>query len=182
MAITLQAVDWMSGVEKIMVSLDGNPYETYVDGINLKDEKEYTLRYYAVDHTGNMEAVHKVIIVIDKSAPRANFKLAGNTNNNVLSGSSTIGFSSDEDAAGIAGIYYSIDSGAFKPYEYALNTRYLPQGDHNVRFFAEDHLGNRSDTSFYAFYIDKTPPVIVQSFIGKSFIANDRIRIRKNAR
>jgi hypothetical protein len=173
-AITLNAIDWMSGVEKVMVSLDGNPYEPYGDGITLKEEKEYALRYYAVDHTGNMEAVHKVIIVIDKSAPKANFKLAGNTNNNVLSGSSTIGLTADEDAAGIAGIYYSIDSGSFKPYEFALQTRYLPQGDHNVRYYVEDHLGNTSDTGSYAFYIDKTPPVIVQDFIGKSFIANGK--------
>jgi hypothetical protein len=172
--IDLKAIDWMSGVEKIMYSLDGKPFEEYLSSLTLKEEKEYTLRFYSVDHTGNMESVQKVIIIIDKTAPKSRFKLAGNISNNILSGNSSIKLSADDDVAGIAGLYYSIDSGVFKPYEYSIATIYLTQGEHIIRYYAEDHLGNKGDIESYSFYIDKTPPVIVQDFIGKSFIANGK--------
>jgi len=172
--ITLSAKDEVSGVEHILYSLNGESYKEYTGTVRLSDEKEYQLKYYAVDHVGNAESVHSLIIVNDKTGPKVNFSLAGDTSLNVLSGHSSIRLLATDAAAGVAGIYYRIDSSNARLYETPLLTERISQGEHVLSFFAMDDLGNCSDTLLYPFYVDKTPPMIVQEFIGKSFIANGK--------
>jgi hypothetical protein len=172
--IDLNAEDEMSGVEQILFSINGTEFEKYVKPIHLTDEKEYLLKFYAVDNVGNVERLQSKVFVIDKTAPKINHKVTGDLYNNIISGRSRIAILAKDTVAGIAEVLYSIDSSAFKTYEYPINAALLKQGEHILKYYAIDNLENRNEEQNYIFYVDKTPPVIVQEFIGRSFIANGR--------
>ncbi|MGB9746769.1 MAG: OmpL47-type beta-barrel domain-containing protein [Bacteroidales bacterium] len=172
--MVLSAHDGMSGVEQTLYSIDGGTWKKYDQPISFEEEKEYQVRFYSVDNVGNVESIHSVTIVFDKSGPTALLRFAGDTSQNIFSGHASIRIMAEDGAAGIAGIYYSIDSGDWRTYEYPVQTKYLRQGEHTLRYAAKDNLENYSDTIVYCFYVDKTPPIVVQEFIGKSFLANGK--------
>jgi len=172
--MVLTARDGMSGVEQILYSIDGGAWKKYDQPVAFDKEKEYQVRFYSVDNVGNVEPMHNVTIVLDKSGPTALLRFAGDTSQNVFSGHASIRIMAEDVAAGISGIYYSIDSGDWHSYQYPILTNYLRQGEHTLTYVAADNLGNSSDTAVYRFYVDKTPPIVVQEFIGKSFLANGK--------
>ncbi len=172
--MVLTARDGMSGVEQILYSIDGGAWKKYDQPISFEKEKEYQVRFYSVDNVGNVESMHSVSIVIDRSGPTTLLRFAGDTSQNVFSGRTSIRIVAEDVAAGIAGIYYSIDSGDWHSYQYPILTNYLRQGEHTLTYVAADNIGNYSDSVVYRFYVDKTPPMVVQEFIGKSFLANGK--------
>lgn len=172
--VVLTARDRMSGVEQIFYSINGGVWKKYDQPIAFNEEKEYQVRFYSVDNVGNVERMHDVTIVLDKSGPTALLRFAGDTSQNIFSGRASIRIMAEDVAAGIAGIYYSIDSGDWHSYKYPIPTNFLRQGEHTFTYVATDNLGNSSDTVVYRFYVDKTPPIVVQEFIGKSFLANGK--------
>ena len=172
--LDLSSVDEMSGVEQIFYSLNGAEYVNYSKGIHLSEEKEYLLKYYAVDNVGNIEHLQSRTFVIDKTAPKISHKITGDLYRDIISGRSRILIQAQDTVAGLYEVQYSIDSGSFKDYQYPISAVYLKQGEHTIRYYATDNLQNKNEEQVYTFYVDKTPPVIVQEFIGRSFIANGR--------
>jgi hypothetical protein len=51
---------------------------------------------------------------------------------------------------------------------------FLEQGDHKLVYYSYDQVNNKEDEVVYDFYVDKTPPTIIQELTGKSFTANGR--------
>jgi hypothetical protein len=172
--IDLISADEMSGVEQILYSINNSEYTKYSEALHLSEEKEYLIKYYAVDNVGNIEHLQSQTFVIDKSAPKVSHKVIGDLYNNIISGRSRIAILAKDTVVGLSELLYSIDSGAYKEYEYPLSAAFLKQGEHSVRYYAIDNLQNKTDEQIYNFYVDKTPPVIVQEFIGRSFISNGR--------
>ena len=146
----------------------------FTQPIHLSEEREYQVKYYAVDNVGNVEQLKSKTFVIDKSAPKIGHKISGDLYNNIISGRSRIIILAKDTVVGLSKVLYSIDSGAFKEYQYPISALYLQQGEHTLKYYAIDNLQNRNEEQVFSFYIDKTPPVIVQEFIGRSFIANGR--------
>lgn len=172
--IDLISKDDMSGVEQVLYSINGAEYVKFTQAIHLSEENEYLVKYYAVDNVGNIEHLQSKTFVIDKSAPKISHKISGDLYNNILSGRSRIIIMAKDSVAGLADVLYSIDSATFKSYQYPINAAFLSQGKHSLRYYAIDNLQNKNEEQVYDFYVDKTPPVIVQEFIGRSFIANGR--------
>ena len=57
--ISLTSRDLTTGVEDIYYSLNKAAYQKYTDTIDLNDETNYTIKYYAVDKVGNVEKAKK---------------------------------------------------------------------------------------------------------------------------
>lgn len=55
--VKLTAKDGMSGVEKIMFSLNGEDYQEYSEPIPFPKAGEFQLKYYALDNTGNKSKI-----------------------------------------------------------------------------------------------------------------------------
>jgi len=169
--LVLKSKDAMSGVNKIYYSIDGASFKEYSDTIRLNDEKEYQIKYYAIDNVGNDEKINTLNVVIDISKPVSKLEIDGDEHENIISGQSKIVLKS-EDKNGIKNIYYSVDGMPFKVYKYPIQSKYLKEGEHAISYYALDEVENKETEQKHNFYVDKTPPTIVQEILGNSIIAN----------
>ena len=94
--ITLTATDATSGVEDIFVSLDGSDFIPCSGVIAIDKEKEYHLKYYAVDNVGNVEIVNEINLLYDITAPATNNEIQGDFHEDILSGRSKIELVSED--------------------------------------------------------------------------------------
>jgi len=173
-SVILDASDATSGVENIYYSIDGQPYKTYSDTLTLTEEKEYNIKYFAVDHVGNAEEVKESIIEFDRSAPKTTLEIIGDKHENNISGRSKIQLSGNDDGIGIKRIRYSIDGQAERTYTSPILARYLSEGEHTITYYAVDNVNNTEKEQSYTFFVDKTPPTIIEELVGTSFMANGK--------
>lgn len=172
--ITLTAKDATSGVENIYYSIDGAAYQPYKEVIKIEQEKEYVLKYYAVDNVGNVEEVHEHILVLDKKAPVTKLEIEGDRHENIISGRSKIVLKADDNGVGTKTIYYTLDDGTEKVYKTPISAAYISQDDHAITYYAVDKVGNKEVTKNFAFYVDKTAPTIIEEVVGKSFFSGGK--------
>ena len=66
--VGLSSLDNLSGVASTHWTLDGGPAQTG-DAVPVGDEGEHTIRYWSVDHAGNAETPHEVVVKVDRSNP-----------------------------------------------------------------------------------------------------------------
>ncbi len=173
--VMLKSTDATSGVANIYYSVDGSAYTIYNNLLKLDQEKEYHIKYYAVDNVGNMEEIHEITLVIDKSSPKTSYEVHKDLYENIISSRSKVSLKSDDaQGVGIESIYYRLDDGPEKKYVSPFSGAYLQQGDHKLVFYAKDNVGNVENKNIFDFFVDKTPPVIVQEILGKSFFAGGK--------
>ncbi len=173
-AITFTAKDELSGVDKIMYSLDSADYKEYSTPLNLEIEKEYVLKYYSYDNVGNIENVKRVVIVINKAKPGTTIEIKGDRSENILSGRAAIVLKTEPDISGIAKTVIKFDDRPERNYIEPVSMALLSQGDHKLIYYSVDNVGNQEDTHEFDFYVDKTPPTILQDIAGKSFLVNGK--------
>lgn len=167
--ITLTSKDILSGVDKIYYSIDGAPFAEYKIPIKFEKEKEYLLKFYAVDHVGNMETVNTKNIIIDESVPKTSYSIDKDFFGNVLSIRSVISLSAD-DATGVNKIFYKLDDGLEKPYTLPIKTFLLTEGEHTLTFYTIDMLDNKEPANTFVFFVDKTPPMVVEELEGSNYV------------
>ena len=172
--ITLEANDQISGVENIYYSMDGSNFQVFSTPLIINQEKEYMLKYYAVDNVGNVENLHSVNIILDKTNPKTSINISTDKYENIISGRSKIILEAEDSGVGIKSVFYKIDEGPEKKYITPLRATYLSQGEHKLIYYTSDKVNNNESENVFNFYIDKTPPNIVQEIIGKSFFAGGR--------
>lgn len=169
--LKIKSRDEMSGVNKIYYSIDSASYKEFKDSIYLNEEKEYVIKYYAIDNVGNDEEIKTVNLILDSKAPVSELEFKGDKYEDIISGRTSISIVS-EDQNGVAQIYFSMDNSPFKKYSYSLQAKYLSEGEHTLKYYAVDNIKNTESERTYSFYVDKTPPTIVQEVLGNSIIAN----------
>lgn len=172
--ITLEAVDQTSGVENVYFSVDGANFQVYNSPIIIDQEKEYIIKYYSADNVGNAETVHTVNIILDRTNPETVLQISQDRYENIISGISRIILTGEDKGIGIKAVYYSLDEEPVKKYVAPLRAALLAQGEHKLTYYAADKVNNTETENVFDFYIDKTPPTIVQEIIGKSFFAGGR--------
>ncbi|HAK45639.1 MAG TPA: hypothetical protein DCO79_06935, partial [Spirochaeta sp.] len=132
--ITLDAVDAGSGLDAIYYNLDGSEDE-YASPIILSSSGEYTLTYWAEDLAGNKEEINTYNIVIDRKKPKA--KLT----RDISPGIGIITITGSDKLSGIDKIWYSFNGGSWLEYTGPLA---LPEGRHQLDYYAVDKAGNQS--------------------------------------
>ncbi|NBC83960.1 MAG: hypothetical protein GVY19_11370 [Bacteroidetes bacterium] len=172
--IVLSATDQTSGVEDIYYSIDGKPFAIYTDTLHLQEEKEYSVKYFAVDHVGNAEDVHEAIIVFDKTSPVTQINILEDKHENTISGRSRLELISEDKGIGVSNIKYIIDEGTERTYSSPISAKYLSEGEHTITYYATDKVNNQETRKSYTFYVDKTPPTIIEELVGSSFMANGK--------
>lgn len=172
--ISFSGQDVMSGVEAIYFSIDEQPYQKFVEPLNLESEKEYLIKSYGVDNTGNVEKVQQQKIILDFSAPSSKASVKGSYVDQILSGKNKILLSSTDLSSGVASIHYQIDSLEKKKFQHSIRLSNLEEGEHSLTFYAADSLNNQEQRQVFQFYIDNTPPIITSDLLGDSFIANGK--------
>ena len=171
--VELNAYDAVSGVEAIFYNLNNQGFKKYENPINLNGEQIHTLHYYAVDNVGNTERLKKLEITVDEGKPTSQIEFKGDQHEKDISGKTSIILSA-KDSFGIENIYYRIDEGREYPYSKPLWSGSLSQGEHNITYYAADKVGNKETPKTVSFYVDKTPPTVIEEFIGNGFMVGGK--------
>lgn len=170
--VTLEATDALSGVEATYVSVDGGPYQPYQGPLTLADEREHMLRYYSVDHVGNAEQPRQAAVVVDRSKPRTQVRVEGDSHGEVVSGRSRLALAADDaGGSGVRATRYALDAQPARRYDAPIAMAAVAEGEHTLRYWSEDHMGNAEDTAAWRFYVDKSAPMAVEEVVGGKFVS-----------
>ncbi|MGM0496897.1 MAG: OmpL47-type beta-barrel domain-containing protein [Bacteroidota bacterium] len=172
--IRFEKYDALSGVNEIYYSINEAPYKKYNEPINIEEEKEYKIKYYGVDNVGNAEEPNESHIVLDLTPPETSHKIEGDKHENVLSGRSEIKLVSEDKLSEIKETYYTIDEGKKKTYSASIKAKYLEEGEHTITYYSTDHVKNEEKEKTFEFYVDKTPPRVVEELMGNTYVAQGK--------
>ena len=67
--VSLNASDNVAGVQSSFYRIDGGATQTYAGAFVLSSPGQHSVDYWSVDHAGNTEATHSILIKIDTTAP-----------------------------------------------------------------------------------------------------------------
>jgi len=172
--ITILAKDELSGIQKVFYSVNGEPFKEYTTPLTFTEEKEYLVKYFAVDNVGNAEATKMNTFTVDYSTPTTGLFLKGDVYENIVSGKSAVELTSQDAFTEVSEINYSLNGGNFVKYSGALQTAALSEGEHIIRYYSKDLVGNMENEHSFIFYVDKTPPIIIDEVMGDSYFANGK--------
>ena len=174
-ALTLIAQEpqlgFQSGVDQLLYSLNDSGFVHYTAPIDLFFlERQYQVRYYAVDRVGNAEPTKTLQFEVDLTPPRTNHEVQQPFFGNTLSPKSRISLASADGLSGVKEVRYQFGEENPRRYQRALTgsvLQALPEGVHEFRYFATDRVGNRELPHTLEFTLDKTPPAVALSVFGK---------------
>mgnify|MGYP001252783492 CR=1 FL=1 len=171
--IKIASKDEMSGVDKTYISINKEPYREYSTEVKLTEEKEYFIQFYSVDNVGNVEKTETETIVVDLSKPKTTLNVKKDKFENIVSGNTELEIEVLESGSGIDKIMYIIDNQPERVYPASIPTSRFSEGEHTIKYWAVDKVGNSEEKNTFSFYVDKTPPLIVEEIMGNKFIANN---------
>jgi len=168
--LRLTATDALSGVAKTLISLDGEAFVPLpAGGPVVTAEGEHHLRYFSVDHVGNAEKIQEYKFRVDSTPPQTRLDSSGPRADTVMGAGVALTLSAQDADAGVDRIRYRLDQAPEQTYEKPLQLDELPEGSHQIQFYALDLVGNRETTQSFAFRIDRLPPAITLSIHGPLF-------------
>ncbi len=171
--IHLISHDELSGVKSIYYSINSRDYKIFEDSLLLDGEGYYEIDFFAVDNVGNVEKPKKIITIIDHTAPETKLEIIDDQFENILSPRSKISLEAF-DQTGVKEIFYSINDEPAKEYSEKIPVNNLPEGYHTLQYYALDKVDNKEPLKSFEFFVDKTPPVIIEEIIGNRFVADGK--------
>ncbi len=170
----LTATDALSGVARTLISMDGAPFETLpADGPVFTAEGVHHLRYFSVDHVGNVEKVQEYAFRVDSTPPQTKLAIAGPRADAVVGVGATFTLSATDAIAGVDAILYRLDGGAELTYEKPLPLDELAEGSHTLQYYANDKVDNKETPHTFTFVVDREPPQITLAIHGPQFTDKD---------
>ncbi|MBP7170553.1 MAG: hypothetical protein KBA42_09720, partial [Bacteroidales bacterium] len=172
--IELNATDEAAGVDKILYSINGSSFAPYNTPINLTDDGEYEIKVYSTDKLGNSEPVVSRKIIVDATPPLTEISFKGDKYEDIFSGRAALTLTAS-DRFGVAGTKVMIDSsGKWTDYKQPIQTANLAEGYHTLTWYSTDRAGNIEEQKNYRFFVDKTPPIVVEEIEGNSYMIGTR--------
>ncbi len=190
LSVKLSAKDAVSGVQDIYYSVNGNAYQIYKSELKFEKEGEVVLKYFSVDHVGNIEKVKVKTFFMDFTPPVIEREKTGNTTGNVLSKNTKIILSATDKLSGVKNIFYSIDGKSPIVYSRPLPAYILGEGEHKFDYYAIDNVGNTSlsddnasiEYSTPLIYDNSGPEVNIVPKNGCSFEKNNILYLSKDCK
>lgn len=174
--IELSGQDAMSGLEEIYYAINNENYRKYLSPLSFDQQGKYILRYYGVDRVGNDEEVREKHFTVDFNAPVTEHTIKGNAIGHVYSFGAQLSFTSSDSLSGVKSVHYRLGAGDFQLYNGGqIDINNLEDGNHTLQYYAIDHVGNQEPTQSYAFFFDKTAPLVATDILGDRFIVEDQI-------
>lgn len=176
--LQLTAFDNKAGVERIMYSVDGSEYKPYEDkALYLSTEAgRHSIKYYAVDSTGNSSADSKrpneydyVLenYYIDLTGPEITYAVSGPSLKTdeklILSPESLVKIEALDPESGVKNKAFSFNN-EIKEREYAegIPLDELDYGDNYIGFIAYDNVNNRNIGDLKFFMDNQSPEIMLQ--------------------
>ena len=145
----------------------------YTQPITLETEGKYQIAISSEDNLGNKEDEIVRYLIVDNTAPQTSLTITGDQSSNIISGHSQLALTST-DRFGVSQITYQIDSAAQMRYASPIQSARIREGEHTIRWFATDRVGNIENLQSYTFFVDKTPPIVFEEIVGNTYMVGDR--------
>lgn len=172
--IELNATDKEAGVDKIFYSINGSSFIPYITPINLTDDGEYEIKVYSSDKLGNTEPVVTRKIIVDATPPQTEISFKGDKYEDIFSGRAALILTAS-DRFGVETTKFMLDSsGKWIDYKQPIQTAALTEGYHTITWYSTDRALNVEPQKNYQFFVDKTPPVVVEDIEGNSYMVGTR--------
>ncbi len=177
LTVTLQTKDEMSGIKTLFQSSNKTDFAAYQGQIQFETEGEQAVQYYALDNVGNAEKVHTRNFVVDLSAPDTYHNVVGVAKEKIISLSTKIYLTFADKLSGVAKTYYRIDDGKWREYGAGMIIPLdaLTDGDHTLYYYSADNVENKEEEKSFAFYLDRTAPIMSADVLGDRFIVGDQV-------
>ncbi len=172
--ITLAFSDADSGVFGGYFSLNSDSFVRYAMPLTLDEEIDYKLQYYALDNVSNQSRLRTRLYSLDFTPPETNTRIIGphlaKDMEDILSPKSKIALVSRDMKAGVKQIRYRFKGkrGIYK--KKALTMGDLKDGNHKLVYAAEDRVKNQESNLTFTFYLDSTPPVVMDNLVGDQYL------------
>jgi hypothetical protein len=175
--VSLFTQDQMSGVEDLFFKVGNQSFASYQNAIDLNNEGENQIHYYAIDRVGNKEKEKVETFVIDTTPPESIYNVVGITDAGVISLSTKIYLKITDNIVGTAKTFYRFDEQEWRNYrpESVLPLQDLKDGNHTLQFYSIDHLKNTEEIQSFSFYLDRTAPIMSADVLGDRFIVGDQV-------
>ncbi len=171
--ISLSATDNLSKVQATYKSIDKSDFQQYTGTFVISTSGYHTIKFYSVDNVGNVEKPKTFKFIIDNIAPEVTFSITGNHLKNILAPNAQITLKAYDSLSGTKNIFFTLDQGDTNIYSQPIKTRNIYEGWHTLGFFATDLVGNTSKPDSFRFFLDKTPPLILEDIIGNSYFVDN---------
>ena len=148
--VDLVSTDTHSGIAKTYYAIND---ENFLEGTSfiLSEDGNYKVKYYSIDHAGNVEEIKMELVKMDKTAPE--------TSSNIVDEWLTEDFEMELQAvdnhSGVSETYFSING---SPYTQGTSFTFDEEGIYEVTYFSKDIAGNIERISTESVSIDKTAP------------------------
>lgn len=168
--LQVTASDGLSGVAETLVSLDGGAFEPLpAGGPAFTKSGDHVLRYFSVDHVGNVEPMQRFAFRLDKTPPTTELHIMGPRAGSVVGSGAVLSLTAQDADAGVKAIQFSIDGGAEQAWTKPLQFDALSQGRHSIQFAATDRVENAEKPQTFSFIVDRTPPQIALAIHGPEY-------------
>mgnify|MGYP006422881409 CR=1 FL=1 len=154
----IQARDPFSGLKKVYLARDGGAFKPFGGSFSINEERDHQLEFYAVDRVGNVSQVANRKFTVDLTPPQTTHDILGTRQDDIISSSSSLRFSSTDQGVGVQLTFYKIDGANKQLYNDPLPLKGFKNGSHKVEYFSEDYVKNTESKKTFQFYLDKNPP------------------------
>lgn len=195
--LVLHASDSLAGVGGTVYRIGSGTFRPYLGPIDTKAlaDGNYQCEYYSTDWVQNAEEPKTFAFYLDKLPPILASDILGDrfiVNDQIyFSGRTKLKITAVDNKSGVSEVMYAIDDQVFRAYDQPF---YLPSvpGIHVVRYYAQDHLGNRTgmeenvrnryleyEHNVSKVYVDLTGPTLDYSFVGLHFDQRDTVYVNR---
>jgi hypothetical protein len=175
LSIFVKGKDEMSGLEGVYLSINQAAFTVVASPLALTDEKEYQVRYFAVDKVGNAESPKWATFTVDLTPPATSHEVSGShLNGQVLSPRAFITLAGRDEASGIKKTEYYIDGQKPLLYSTKISLAGLADGEHTLNYYSLDHVGNAESPKQFTFYLDSKGPEVKSSFDANFAVSEGR--------
>jgi|CXWL01.1.fsa_nt_gi hypothetical protein len=169
--VSLTAADSISGLAGTWLSVDGAKFELMSStSVEIDREGSHNLRYYSVDNVGNAEPLVSTAFVVDLSPPTSQATILSKREGNVVSPHGLITLSTKDPSSGVRSTSFTLDGGKQQDYIKPLTLEGLTDGEHTLRYYSEDNVGNSEPTQTLTFSTDGSPPAATVSIRGPVYV------------
>ncbi len=176
----------VSGFKETLVSVDDSEFFTYTAPLRIfSREKTYRVEYFSVDHVGNAEKPRLARFTVDATPPVTTREVGGPRSGIILSARSVITLNAGDNLSGVKTVYYTFDGGKERVYRAPLTggvLAALPEGKHSLRYFAEDHTGNREDPRAMSFLLDHGGPAVRMTVMGEQHTGGNTLYLARGSK
>lgn len=169
------AVDNQSGVQKTFYSVDNNNFLAFSGNQDMNQDKEYDVKIYSADNTGNVEPIQMYQFRVDLTSPVSEYTVHNDRSGMIFSPNTYIKLQSVDATSGLNRIGYKIDNGTEKIFAEQINLSQLADGPHTINYYGYDNVKNKEDDKTIEFYLDSTVPVVEATIVGDQYQNRGRV-------